>query len=428
MKRVLAIVVALPAAWYSAVLAEEERTNGSSPIPATRPEMKVSLEALKDRQPRIPLPTAAEVPPGFHDARMRAKYLPKAWLGTRYGSGPAAESRLDQQLIDRCFWVVSRGNNCQYCLGHQELKLRASGFEDGAIAALDSDWSVLDSRQRAALGYARKLTLEPHLIGDADIAVLKQSFSDPEVIELIFHVARFNAMNRWAAALGLPQDSSTGEKVFRFNTPTTERFQSAPSVVIPTTRMIRPALPPLSQVKAAIEAARERQPRVALPSEADARVALAGSIAERSPVVWERAISQTAGGGPALVGALNTIMTDNHLPVRLKAELALITAIHNRAWYAVAHAAHRLSALGVSPEEMATLFNDDASSEASAVRKLAAKLTANPHLVTDANIAHVREQFNDQETAQIVHVIAMSNMFDRLTEAFGLPLEDGIFE
>jgi alkylhydroperoxidase family enzyme len=199
-------------------------------------------------------------------------------------------------------------------------------------------------------------------------------------------------------------------------------------LVIPTTRTIRPPLPSHSEVKAAIEAARQRQPRVALASDADAGRALAGSIAARSPLGWERAISQTAGGGPALVGALNAIMTDDHLPVRLKAELALISALHNRAWYAVGHAGHRLNMLGVSAEQMAAVFDADASTEQSAAYHLAAKLTANPHLITDADIARVRGQFSDQETAQIVHVIAVSNMFDRFTEALGLALEDGVCE
>ena len=57
---------------------------------------------------------------------------------------------------------------------------------------------------------------------------------------------------------------------------------------------------------------------------------------------------------------------------------------------------------------------------------LAAKSTANPHLITDADLAKVREHFSDAETAEIMQVICMANLFDRFTEALGLPLEDGI--
>ncbi|MEX0613307.1 MAG: hypothetical protein WD229_14405 [Pirellulales bacterium] len=51
------------------------------------------------------------------------------------------------------------------------------------------------------------------------------------------------------------------------------------------------------------------------------------------------------------------------------------------------------------------------------------KSTADPHLVTDADIAQVRAHYTDHETAQIVQVICMANLFDRFTEALGLPLE-----
>jgi alkylhydroperoxidase family enzyme len=75
---------------------------------------------------------------------------------------------------------------------------------------------------------------------------------------------------------------------------------------------------------------------------------------------------------------------------------------------------------------MAALISDEPTGEAAAAYRLAAKLTANPHLITDADIAQVREKFSDAETAQIVQVICMANMFDRFTEALGLPLEDGL--
>jgi alkylhydroperoxidase family enzyme len=79
---------------------------------------------------------------------------------------------------------------------------------------------------------------------------------------------------------------------------------------------------------------------------------------------------------------------------------------------------------------MAALFDDESAgpADASSAYGLAAKLTADPHLITDADIARVRQQFSDAETAQIVQVICMANMFDRFTEALGLTLEDGICE
>ena len=81
--------------------------------------------------------------------------------------------------------------------------------------------------------------------------------------------------------------------------------------------------------------------------------------------------------------------------------------------------------LGVTEEEMVALFDrqSPALTGAAAAHRLAAKSTTDPHLITDADIASVREHYSDAETAQIVQVICMANFFDRFTEALGLPGE-----
>jgi alkylhydroperoxidase family enzyme len=442
MKCVLAATLVALTICAMDVHAEQQISDIPKPVPATRPEMKTALEALKDRRARLPLPEVERG--GVNNGRMRATYLPESWggggrSGNRHGRdgrrgfgrfGNEPNSNMDFAFTTSLFWVVSRGNNCHYCLGHQELKLRGAGLDDDTIASLDSDWSVFSPRQQAALAYARKLTLEPQLVGDKDIDRLKSLFTGAEIIELTYNIARFNSTNRWTDAMGLPQDRRFGEEEGSLDTPTSEQFQQTTSIVTPMTRAARLPLPTLDEVEQALAASREREARVELPAKDKASSALASAIGVRTPLEWERAMSQLAETGTSQVKSLNTIATDENLTVRLKAELALISAIHNRAWYAVGHAVHRLRGLGATTEEMADLFDEDASqaSTAAPTYRLAAKLTANPHLITDADIARVREQFSDAETAQIVHVICMANFFDRFTEALGLALEDGICE
>ncbi len=410
-------------------------------VPATRPEMKQALEALKDRTPRLPLPERGEG--GVNNGRMRAQYLPEGWGGGggrggrdrqrgrdgRRGSGRFGQdpnSTMDFAFTTSLFWIVSRGNNCHYCLGHQELKLRGAGLNDDTIASLDSDWSVFEPRQQAALAYTRKLTLEPQLIGDKDIAALKSLFTDAEIIELTFNIARFNATNRWTDGMGIPQDQRFSEEDSSLDTPTNEKFQNTVSVATPQTRASRPGPPSILEAMKAMATCHNRAARVELSSEEKAVAALAGVVEQREPRNWERAMAQLAGNGPSQVATLNAIITDDHLSPRLKAELFLISAANNRAWYAVGHAACRLHSLGASHEDMAGLISNEPKGEAAAAYRLAAQLTANPHLITDADIAQVREHFSDAETAQIVQVICMANMFDRFTEALGLPLEEGL--
>jgi alkylhydroperoxidase family enzyme len=410
-------------------------------VPATRPEMKIALEALKERTPRLPLAPPSEGSGGVNNGRMRGQYIPQAWGGggrnrpqagqtageARPRQGNNGTSTFDSVFTTSMFWVVSRANNCHYCLGHQELKLKNDGVEDDKIAALDSDWSGYDPRMQAALAYTRKLTLEPQLIGDADIAALKKQFSDAEIIALTLTIGRFNATNRWTDGTGIPQDKAFSNRDAELLTPTSEKFRITTSIVTPNTRAARRPLPTVAEFETGVAAAGARQPRVALPSEADARAALADAIGDRAPLMWERVF--TADGNASQVKSRNTMMTDDNLPPRLKAELALVCAVSNRAWYSAAHAARQLSELGATPEEVSSLITGSARrtpAGPAAARALAVKSTTNPHLISDADIANVRKHYSDAETAMILHVVCQSNMFDRVTEALGLPIEQSV--
>jgi alkylhydroperoxidase family enzyme len=421
-----------------ALAAAEDAADAPKAVPATRPELKAALEALKERHARIPLPA-----PGSEEGEtaggLRWDYMPPTWGGggglgsfgqdkniaarSRQGGDPA---KLDDLLSDLSFWVVSRGNNCHYCLGHQELRLRIAGLKDDTIAALDGNWTVFDPRHQAVLAFARKLTLEPHLIGDQDIAALKGRFTDAEVIELAFDIARFNAANRWTDALGLPQEryfDAEGERTLL--TPTSEPYQGAPSAVTPDTRSERPPLPSWQDVTRAIDACRGRTPRVALADETAAAAVLSEALGDRKLLNWERAMAQLPGAPVQPVAMLNSMMSDEHVDARLKAELALISAASNHAWYAASHAIRRLQQRGASTTQLAELLDQARTVDGTpAAHRLALKMTANPHLITDADIAGVRAHFSDAETAQVIHVISMANFFDRFTESLGLPLEE----
>jgi alkylhydroperoxidase family enzyme len=402
-----------------------------SPPPSTRTEALAAIDALTQREPRIPFPAPAELQ---QSAGLRPDYMPPGWgggggiggpgqtigRGGRDSRGRPLDPLADAQLADISFWVVSRANNCLYCLGHQEAKLAAAGLADAKIAALDADWSGLNAAQQTVLAFARKLTLEPHRMAARDIAALKRHFTDAEVAELTLSVARFNALNRWTSGLGLPQDVPLPAAAKR------ERADHgvAPSVVA-APPVDRGPMPTPADIAAAIAACRTREPRIALPSEADATTSLAGIVEDRPPVAWERALTLVPPAGKPHVQIWNTILTDDHLHPRLKAELCYITAVHNRAWYAATSAARRLSALGATPAEIAALLSTDdpAATGPAAAHALAKKSTLAPQTITDADLAAVRAHYTDAETAQILHVVCLANLFDRFTETLALQSE-----
>ena len=215
----------------------------------TRPEMKRTIEGLKNREARIPLPalTPDEIASGrrsVNNGRLRSIYLPESWQSSRNSSSGSsgqgqrtggtqnlnatltqAQQAPDYAFKTRLFWIVSRTNDCQYCLGHQELKLKRAGMTDDQIASLDCKWTAFPADEQAAMKFTRKVTLTPHLVTDEDIAAMKQHFQDEQFVDILQTIAGNNSTNRWTASTGIPQDKSFGgDEPSQLDTPTSDEF------------------------------------------------------------------------------------------------------------------------------------------------------------------------------------------------------------
>jgi alkylhydroperoxidase family enzyme len=462
--------------WYFGTSIAAAKASPPAPVPLTRPEMKAMLEESKQDLPRLtpPAPTAEELadarglknpfigtrrvrnllPPelrgGFFflmDGRtlqydVRALRNPNAPAPTTAATTTDPSRRieadpnmtLDYAFKAMLFWVVSRSNNCVYCMGHNETQLAAFGVAEDRIAALDGDWSQFTLAERAALELARKLTVAPHTITDADIDAVRQHFSDRQVLEMIGIVVGFNAMNRWTGPLRLTQEE------FRdFLKPTSPQFSSGVTRVGPApagsigTRCLaapapRPALEPRSVVEAKWAECRERSPRFALVDESATRALLPEGTfpADRAMPNWVRLLANFPKAGPARVASLRISETKGNLPARLNAQLAWVSARADRAWYALAHARDRLRALGLDDD---TIFAIDQEGESRftpgerAAFAFARKLTVDPALIGDADFNDLKKYYSDSEIAELIYHVNHDLFFNRLTEAARLPLE-----
>lgn len=425
---------------------EEPQSTTPPPVAATRPELKELLEKSKHTQPRLPLPppTEADLKEAaarggrgpmtgiINNGRMRKLYLPAEVLGGGFLREPDPAMTLSNTYKTMFFWIVSRANNCAYCQGHQEVKLSGDGVTEETIAALDGDWSGFTPAEQEAFAFTRKLTYEPNRLADADLARLRRHYNDLQILEIITAVAGFNAMNRWTGALAIPQED---HRVYL--TPTPDAFKTARSLVAPLadepgpgTACARPLdrgpLESGEQVAAALDACRNRSPRLPLASEQAARAMLPPewSGSEALPE-WVRLLANFPKGGKAWIAQTYFSRTKGRLSPRLKAEIAYVSARNDRAWYALGQAVRQLNAAGLSDAEIASLDRpgEKTPEPERLVLAFAAKLTVNPALINDADVASLRKHYSDHEVAEIIYHVTQAAFFDRLTEAAGLRLE-----
>jgi len=432
------------------------------PVPLTRPEMKQAIEEMKDRKPRIPFPELTEEDrralgdrADDYESALRQAYLP--WVASqrrsRSSSNASNRSRtqdplhvLDPTFKTELFWIVSRVNNCQYCIGHQESKLLAAGRSEDEIAALDGDWSSHSPAERAAFAYARKLSFEPHLISDADIEGLRQHYSDLEILEMTISIGRNQIMNRSHEAVGAAQRRDEGgysrsedpDQLPRgsYLTPTSERFRNVITTTAPVvfdndkpTRQVVSRRPPLeawAEVENAVEACRIRKTRLPLADEATARSLLGENAPDGALPAWILLLANFPNDG---LGHINTILATERygdISPLLKAQLAWIVARQDRAWYATAEALARLRDLGQTDEQIRALDGDwsSFSERDRALFTVAKKLAASPVVLTDNDVTNAVNAAGPRDTVQAMNYATIHSFFTRVTEAAGLAYDD----
>jgi len=117
--------------------------------------------------------------------------------------GPSGLKRAERETIAV---VVSRADNCDYCVNHHREALARYLKDENRLEALCGDYTQaeLSPRLRAICDYAHKLTTAPGQQSEADIELLRQAgLSDDEILDVTLITAYFNFVNRIALGLGV---------------------------------------------------------------------------------------------------------------------------------------------------------------------------------------------------------------------------------
>jgi len=270
------------------------------PMSAARPGLPVLTAALLAVVPacerrddeRTAAPPAREsgasspFPPSSDDAAWsrvpRAEPPLPLWARTTIDSLPATTlvqleldalhrtaNPLGNELSARIRWTVADANRCAYAKQSAELDL--------AKAGVDADESRLDGASRAALAFARRLTLASASITDEEVADLVAQFGPDDVVGIVHTVAFANFQDRLFLALGLTEEPGGAKPPLRTKAspndpyPVPERSQpsdvgasSAKAADGPTNWSSRT----FEELKERVEQQKSRTPRVPEPDAA----------------------------------------------------------------------------------------------------------------------------------------------------------------
>jgi uncharacterized peroxidase-related enzyme len=120
---------------------------------------------------------------------------------------PSGLSKLEREMIAV---VVSSVNRCYYCLTAHGAAVRQLSGDPALGELLVMNWRAaeLPLRHRAMLGFADKLTREPHAMEAADRDDLRSAgFSERDIWDISAVAAFYNMSNRLASATDMRPNS-----------------------------------------------------------------------------------------------------------------------------------------------------------------------------------------------------------------------------
>ncbi len=112
------------------------------------------------------------------------------------------EALLAKRYLEIALVVVSKLNECTYCVSHHAPRLEAQGLAAETVAGiLEEDCPGLDPVDRLVRDYAIAVTERPQRIGDAMFNALRRHFSEEQIVELTVRIALCGFFNRVNDAL-----------------------------------------------------------------------------------------------------------------------------------------------------------------------------------------------------------------------------------
>ena len=124
-----------------------------------------------------------------------------------------SDNTIPKWFLETIGVYVSMLNNCDYCVEHHLSGLKKLLNDVAKFKSIQQNLEsqsfgeIFDAKYEKALNYAKLLTLNPNLVSKVAIdELLKEGFSNGEVLEINQVTAYFNYANRTVLGLGVDTD------------------------------------------------------------------------------------------------------------------------------------------------------------------------------------------------------------------------------
>ena len=126
----------------------------------------------------------------------------------------ADEALLPKRYLEIALVVVSKLNECTYCVAHHAPRLAEQGLDAETVARiLEPDCPGLDEVDRLVRDYAVQVTTQPNRMRDAIFGDLARHFSEAQIVELTLRTALCGFFNRFNDALQMGMEEGVMEQM-----------------------------------------------------------------------------------------------------------------------------------------------------------------------------------------------------------------------
>ena len=109
----------------------------------------------------------------------------------------ADEQVLPKRYLEIALVVVSKLNECAYCVAHHKPRLVGQGFDPAAAdRILDDEVPGFDEIDMLVRNYAVQVTEKPQYMRDAIFEELRRHFTEAQIVELTLRIALCGFFNR----------------------------------------------------------------------------------------------------------------------------------------------------------------------------------------------------------------------------------------